>query len=361
MSVLAEGQSFLTRRSQTIASLGLLAVLVATCLVTNMLARNRSLERWSMAESTVLAEKNGTLFSNTGNFIDFEDRLLLDEIPHADYSRGGVYFFGSSNMKWAFTTWDLPAEQKRYISNYGIGAASHSVQLRLIRHLIEQRGFLTAGEKDLVILGVSFHLAHIDDPSTGFFVSLLRRHGLYTITPDDRIAPVPMSAVEHRIRIEKARSGGLIWNIGRLAKSWLVALTGLASGPKPGLSDSPDALRGFMGPEWQENMDAQVDQLRETILLLKSHHAQVKVMLLPEGTWMDELPFKPRYDEMIRALCQSTSTPLIDFSRSIPDDEFVDSSHLTVEGQNKFRKLIMEEIGEQLRRIEIEKDALLAD
>ena len=340
------------RRSQAIGSLGLLAVLVATCLVTDLVARNRGLERWLMAKSTVLAKKNDTLFSNTGNFVDFEDRVLLDEIPHADYSRGGVYFFGSSNMKWAFTTWDLPAEQIRFIGNYGMGAASHSIQLRLIRYLIDQRGFLTAGKKDLVILGVSFHLAHIDDPSTGYFVSLLRRHGLYSITPDGRITPVPMSVVEHWLRIEKARSGGFIWNIGRLAKSWLEAHSGLSPRRRPGLSDSPDALRGFMGAQWQQNMDAEVERLRETIFLLRSHNAQVKVMLLPQGTWMNELPFKPRYEGLIRALCQSTSTPLIDFSRAIPDDDFVDSSHLTVEGQEKFRGLIMGEIMGHLQKIE---------
>src|SRR5262249_50407565 len=135
------------------------------------------------------------------------------------------------------------------------------------------------------------------------------------------------------------------WNIGRLAKSWLVALTGWSRGARPGLFDTPDALRGFMGgAQWQKNMDAEVEQLRKTILLLQSHHAQVKVLLLPQGTWMDGLPYKGPYEALIRALCQSTSTPLIDLSRSIPDEEFVDSNHLTVQGQERFRGLIMGEI-----------------
>ena len=344
MRGLVESQGFVARRYQAIASLVLLTVLVGTGLVTDLLARNRSLEKWLMANSSEFAEKNGTVFSNTGNFIDFEERVLLDEIPYADYSRGGVYFFGTSNMKWAFNTWDLPAEQKRFIGNYGIGASNHTIQLQLIRYLMEQRGFLTAGKKDLVIFGVSFHLGHIDPP-TGFFASLLRRRGLYMITPDDRIAPVPMSVVEHWLRIEKARSGGFIWNIGRLAKNWVAALAGLSRRPQPGLFDTSDRLHGFMGgAQWQQNMDAEVDQLRETILLLRSHHAQVKVLLLPQGTWMDELPFKARYEGLIRALCQSTSTPLIDLSRAMPDEDFVDSNHLTVEGQEKFRGLIMGEI-----------------
>src|SRR5450631_2530668 len=47
---------------------------------------------------------------NRGMFVESEDRLVIDEIPHADYSRGGVYFFGSSPMKWALASWDLPED-----------------------------------------------------------------------------------------------------------------------------------------------------------------------------------------------------------------------------------------------------------
>jgi hypothetical protein len=326
----------------------------------SLVARDRSLERWIMAASTVLAEKNGTIFSDTGNFIDFEDRLLLDEIPHADYSQGGVYFFGSSNMKWAFTTWDLATEDSRFIGNYGVGAASHTIQFKLIRYLIDYRGFLSAGDRDLVIFGVSFQLSHTDDPTSGFFISLLRRHGLYTLTTDDQIAPVRMNAVDRWLRIEKARSGGLIWNIGRLTKNWLVFVSGLSPHPKPGFSDTPDKLRGFMGPQWQQNMDTEVERLREAILLVRSHHAQVRVMLLPQGTWMNELPYKPRYENLIRALCQSTSTPLIDLSQAMPDSDFVDSSHFTVEGQRKFRRMILEEIAGQLQILKKTDETLQA-
>ena len=226
MRGLVESQEFVARRYQAITSLALLTVLVGTSLVTDLLARNRGLEKSLMSLSSEFAKKTNTVFSNTGNFIDFEDRVLLDEIPQADYSRGGVYFFGTSTMKWAFTTWDLPAEQKRFIGNYGIGASSHTDQLRLIQYLIEQRGFLTAGERDLVILGVTFRLGR-RDPPTGYFASLLRRHGLYTITPDERIVPVPMSAVERWLRIEKARSGGFFWNLGRVAKGWVTTLAGV--------------------------------------------------------------------------------------------------------------------------------------
>jgi hypothetical protein len=349
VSVSAESQVLFVRRYQAIASLALLAVLLGTSLVVDLLARNKDLEHWSTAKGTEFAAKTRTIFSHTGNFIDFEDRVLLDEIPRADYSRGGIYFFGTSTMKWAFTTWDLPPEQRRFIGNYGIGATSHTEQLRLIQYLIEQRGFLTAGKRNLVILGVDFRLGRRD--LSNFFSSLLQRHGLYVVTPDDRIVPAPMSKVERWLRIEKARSGGFIWNLGRLAKGWVSTLAGFHQSAPQGVT-SFDNYLGFMGgARWQRNMDSELERLRETISLLRSYHAQVKVMLLPEATWDDKLPYKPRYEAKIRALCQETSTPLIDLSRAMPDEAFVDSSHLTVDGQNKFRNLVMSEIPDHLQSL----------
>jgi hypothetical protein len=350
MSILVEEKAFVARRYQAVASLSLLVLLVGTCLATDLLARDRGLERSLTAKSSEYAEKTRTIFSNTGNFIDFEERLMLDEIPNADYSRGGVYFFGSSNMKWAFTTWDLPAEQKRLIGNYGIGASSHTDQLRLIQYLIKERKFLTAGERNMVILGVSFTLGRTDPP-TGYFASLLRRHGVYTITDDGQITPTQMSAVERWLRIEKARSTGFIWNLGRLAKGTVMTLAGYRR-PAPRGMLSPDSLRGFMGAEWQQNMDVEVERLRETIFLLQSHHAQVKVILLPEPTWEDNLPFRTRYDPIVRALCQATATPFIDLSHSMPDEAFVDDGHMTVEAQEKFRALVMGEIIGHLQKLE---------
>ena len=256
MPDLAESHIFVPHRYQTIVSLALLTVLVGSILVTDLLSRNRSLEKSLMSLSSEFAKKTNTVFSNTGNFIDYEDRVLLDEIPQADYSRGGVYFFGTSTMKWAFTTWDLPVEEKRFIGNYGIGASTHSDQLRLIQYLIEQRGFLTAGNRDLVILGLTYSVGR-RDPPTGYFASLLRRHGLYTITADEQIVPVPMSAVESWLRVEKARSSGFIWNVGRVAKGWVSTLAGFPIPHRGGsghLTITSDSWAGPNGHKiWMQN------------------------------------------------------------------------------------------------------------
>ena len=183
---------------------------------------------------------------------------------------------------------------------------SQTDQLRLIQYLIERRGFLAVGKRDLVIFGVSFQVGRQDTPD-GYFASLFRRHGLYTIAPDQQIVPVRMSALERWLTIEKARSGGFLWNLGRVAKGWVSTLAGFRRSPPRGVG-SFDHYLGFMrGAQWQPNMDMEVERLRETIFLLRSRQTQVRVMLLPEATWGDELPYKPRYEEKIRALCQATS------------------------------------------------------
>ncbi len=342
-------ESLQARQVQSGTSMLLLTLLLATCLGTDLLARNRVLERLFTVESQELAEKNHTVFSYTGNFIDFEERLVLDEIPRADFSKGGVYFFGTSNMKWAFQTWDLPADQRQHIGNYGIGASNHKDQLELIRYLIEQRGFLAAGDRDLVVLGVSFHLAHADGPSGGYWASLLRRRGLYTVAADGRIAPVPMNRVERWLRVEQARCAGFIWNLGRLAKGWLTAFRGSRHPVAHDGETYRQGWRAFMGDQWQQNLDVAMNSLRQTISLVQSHHARIKVILLPQGTWMDPLPFKSQYEAKVRAVCAETDTPLIDLSHAIGDEDFVNSNHLTVEGQERFRGLVMKEVPTQLR------------
>jgi hypothetical protein len=335
---------------QALSSLVLLVFLLAVCVGTDLLARSRGLERWLTARSSEIAERTNKIFSYTGNFIDFEDRVLLDEIPRTDYSSGGVFFFGTSNMKWAFPTWDLPSAERRFIGNYGIGASNHSTQLQLIRYLISHRGFLSAGDRDLVVFGVSFHLGVGDAVGAGFFDALLRRHGLFTISSDRIITPARMSALERRLLVEKARSGGFMWNIGRVAKGGLELMAGRSARNSHAAARYQQAWRQYMGPDWQREMDDQVEQFKTTISLVRSHGARVKVIFLPQGTWMDGLPFKSYYESKIRSLCVATSTPLIDLSRSIPDDDFIESNHLSVKGQEKFRRLILPLIDEQLQR-----------
>jgi len=325
-----------------------LAIVVGTCLAIDLVARNRTLERWLMAKSSEYSEKNGKLFSNTGNFIDYEERIFLDEIPNRDFSKGGIYFFGTSNMKWAFTTWDLPDDLKQQLGNYGIGASTHQTMLRLIRYLGE-KGLFASGDKSEVILGVSYHLGSIELPSS-YFPALVRRQDLYVITPDDRLAEAPMNAIERWWRTEKTRSAGFLWDVGRVVNNWVQTMLGRSRQPPHNPEAYRRSWREFMGQNWQQNIDREVGRLRETIELLKANKVPVKIVLLPQGTWMNDLPFGAYYDSRVRALSQATSTPLFDWSRAFPDSDFIDSNHLTVAGQTKFRDMLLKEEAERLQR-----------
>jgi hypothetical protein len=344
------------RRVQAVYALAVLALLIGTCVVTDLLAQNRSLERWLTETESALVEGNGKVFSYDGNFIDFEDRLMLDEIPRTDYSNGGVYFFGTSNMKLAFQTWDLPKNEKRLVHNYGIGAADHSIQLRFIKYLITYHRFLTAGDRDLVVFGAAFQNAVGDAYLHDYFLVELGRWGLFTITKDGAIAPTPTSPIARWLQIEKARSTGFIWNLGRFARNWTLTKLGLGRSPPRDPHSYPRFWWDVAGPQWWPNIEAQLESLKEAIELARSRHADVMVMLLPQASWMDGLLFRSLYDEEVRALCQRTSTPLTDFSQAIPDKEFVDSSHWGAEGQRQFRDLIMPEILAHLRRIEPQEE-----
>lgn len=334
-------------RKQSIMSAALLALVLVTCGLADTLARNRPLEIRTTAWSSALAAKNNTLFSYTGSFVDFEERVLLDEIPNADYSKPGTYFFGTSNMKWAFSTWDLPQSERERLGNYGIGASNHKDQLEFIRFLIERYGFLKAGDRDTVVLGVSFHLAIPAAPSGGYWAALLRRRGLYTLTGEGQIEPTAMDPIARWFRIEQARSSGFIWNMGRLlhsaAKAYLTQVRPVRHDPL----QYQAVWRARMGERWQQNIDEAMKSLCQTIELVRARGANIKIVLLPQGSWMEGLPFGSRYDQEVRAICAEANIPVLDLSHSLPDDDFIDSNHLLVRGQEKFRKILMNELDQK--------------
>jgi hypothetical protein len=125
----------------------------------------------------------------------FEDGTILDEPPTADYSKGGVVFVGSSNMKWAVKLRDLPPVEGGLLHNYGLGAANHADESNLLRFLAAKEGLSRSGPgKTQVILGVSYHtVAHEDTPDP-FVLNLWRRHGLYDYGAETVDSARPVSA-----------------------------------------------------------------------------------------------------------------------------------------------------------------------
>ena len=83
---------------QPLVCLSLLASIGLSALVLEAAVHSEPLGVWM--------DRNWAIASNTPNmynrqFLDTEDRVVLEDVANLDPTAGGVYFFGSSSMKWA--------------------------------------------------------------------------------------------------------------------------------------------------------------------------------------------------------------------------------------------------------------------
>jgi hypothetical protein len=290
---------------------------------------------------------------NRGMFLEFEDRLILDEIPHADYSRGGVYFFGSSPMKWGLATWNLPPDLRRVIGNYGIGASSHELQYAFIRHLVEHEGFLKAGgDKVHVVLGLYWSMGQ-DWKASSYFKPLWERHGLYTYSDADGIQPVAANSVLVALRIERARCTGFIGsNVNRLARA-LVGAMGIPLSETEQIQD-PERVRQWAltltgTGDWRQGLDHQMIALEQLVGYLQQRNVGVTVALLPERAAFAELPEPMAYHKAVRDLCLQRAIPAIDLTHFLAEDEFWDINHSNYNGLMKTHAALMSVAVDRLR------------
>ena len=333
------------RRQTTIAVL-LLSAIGGALVGIDLAARNERLREVFDQPREEISRRTKTTFSHTGYFVDFEDRLLLDELPVADYSQGGVYLIGSSNLKWATVFWRLPKEQQAVIHNYGIGASNDTAQAQFLRHLVERDGLLSAGgNKNLVILGTSYHhLAHDVLPG-GFFVSLWERHGLFTYDPTDGIQPVKMSDFVRFLIIERVRVTSFLaaWKNRMLTKfseqRWGAPELRVRQHDRQAY-----CVRRFefMGKAWRAKMQDQIRTFSRTIDYLRRNDAHVAVVLLPHGSWEDSLPFQRIYRDKLVELCRMKEVSLHDWSDLLEDEAFADSIHVNLSGMEALQEKFME-------------------
>ena len=171
----------------------LLAIICGTCLSVDGLARSPAVAERLMRSELREWKAKGLQNQHKVFFIDFEDRLLLDELPKADYSRGGVYFLGASTVKVSIMPWVLGDELSWRVGNYGLSAATPDQQFQFLRYLVEHKGLAAGGDRNLVVLGLYYGTAVDAEnrPNAEYFPQLFRRHGLYTYDTVDGIAPVP--------------------------------------------------------------------------------------------------------------------------------------------------------------------------
>jgi hypothetical protein len=324
-------------RAQTRLAISLILVMSLTFLGLVGLSHWQPMLRWMERREAAIWKTQNALYAYRTGYTDADNRLLLQTIYETDYSRPGVYFVGSSTMQFAAATWLLPAEEQSRLHNYSIMSANYKEQFQWIRYLVENRGLLKAGPGNtLVVLGLS-HLdarpKRVGSVHWNYIPNLLARHGLYVYSAAEGISdalPAPLSWVQR----ERCR-----------ASEWLNAVrTHTQISARPYTTEAPPtqaevaAAQEFIhnmmgGDDWSLNMDVQINELIRMITYLQDHGAQVHAVLLPLKSWNHGLKEADAFESRAKAACSAKSVPITDLSRLLPDDCFVDRTHLNSHGQ----------------------------
>ncbi len=288
-------------------------------------------------------EINGVYFYD-GGYVDDGDLVLLDHLPNADFSRGGVYYIGSSEMRTSLMPWILPKAEQKLIHNLSIGDFRHREIDSYVRMLVEDFGLLEAGgPKNTVILSSFAFLARPkapDNPRDQYVPSLFERHGQYTYDWEDGINRKKQSQVERWYRSEKDRANRFL--------SVVFALNESRVRPTRGLEWSYEHLAFAMREDWENSMPVEVERLEQTLDYLLDKDVNVIVLRPPVAEWQFDHPYEPAYRAMVEPLLEARNIPIADFGDFLEAEEFGDDVHAVYSAQVKlhdaYRALALEEL-----------------
>jgi hypothetical protein len=279
-------------------------------------------------------------------YLDTEDRIVLQDLADLDASAGGVYFFGASNMKWSMRVPDLPPAERKLVHNFGAGEGSPYFHRQFTKYLIDHKDLLRAGpEKTLIVFGTGFINAKPapEGPST-FFPNFWRRYGLYNYDFGRGIEPVSHgNSYVDAYLLEKARCAsfiqGLIDKAGRLAVPRALRRRNTE---KDRAAYAADYARR-MGPDWEDDIRRHGRELQAWYDYARGQKMSFAVVLLPLASWHGPpLPYPPKYRAEIEAFCKKNNVPLYDLSRIAGDDDFGDHIHMNERGLAKTDAALME-------------------
>jgi hypothetical protein len=296
-------------------------------------------------------EKDG-LYRDGRFYFDPEGRLLNEVLPHADYSRGGVYLLGSSVIQSGVRHWALPPEQQALIHNYGVSGESFNQQLHFVRYLVEQEGLLRAGgEKNSVIVGLFFgDAAHtVTKDPISIFRYLFTMDSLYSYDWEHGLERLPKSPAMWQLR--------LLQNRYRAFWRWAAMLTSgaefdyLRPVRRRTAAENADFWLRRFGKNWEAGMDIELEQFALTIDYLRARHVTVQAVFMPTASWTLEFPPARRYRDKVLPLLSARAVSVVDLSRKAPDELFIDSAHVGYNGVRLLDPIIMDIARLDLRRM----------
>jgi hypothetical protein len=326
-------------RLQALAAVLMLSMVALVCGTLDVLTRIAPLMAWLNHQNEESCRQTRNLLYHVDHFESVQEQVLYEDLPTMDFSRGGVCFFGASEVQFSTKLWELPPETQALVHNFGMPACSQESELVWLRYLVEQKGMLKAGGgKTLVVLGTSYHQAfHPTRTMPAAFVDSLEGHGLFACDAQQGIHPLQVNPVAKFIDFEQTRQARCMVMIRdvflhQLAR-WRHHGAELPRPQDPALYQ--DWRRTELGPQWKEKIDATAQVFRETIDYLRARHVQIRVVLMPLGSWEDALPYAAEYQQHITAICAEQQIPVLDWSKLLADDDFADSVHSDVFGMEK--------------------------
>jgi len=332
------------RWTQTIICLLMAGALWGGFALTDAAARSDALNDWMVDRQLARWTTTNSKFQFNRGYIDFEGRLLYGEVPQADYSRGGVYLFGSSTVKNSILFWELPPEERQLIHNYALSGSGPAEWNLFLHYLIEHNHLLEAGgEKTTIIFGlyfVDFYGAF--SLNDGLIKSTFTRHGLYDFSPTE-IRPAALSAPERYLLTEKARCANFLH----------FALGHMSFRDKPPLSDAQKAQYRQIYADLP--LPDYTDRFRDFGAMVDYLHAKdvrVAAYFVPMGSWFrggfGELKMAEDFHQQAEAFCREKNIPVLNIEDLVPDEEFFDSGHANYQGQKTMHPRLIEFALEQL-------------
>ncbi len=306
-----------SRLSLMLGAAALLVLVLGAILAQSTPVIDNHVER----EIAAQRDQNAMYFYDAG-YIDDGDYVLLGQLPNADFSRGGVYFVGPSEMKLTLMPWRLSEEERGLIHNYSIGDFRHSDVREFLRMLTEEAGFLSAGgEQTTIYLGLSTEMANA--PSS-YVPSLLERYGFYSYDRANRMHIVDMPNWERQLRLARDRGG-------RFLRIIFTSPTRVR-GHRP-IEQLPE--HQVRAETWFADLRRETQELAATIDYLQRRGVNVRAILPPEGSWRHTVPYPAAYLEAVRPILEARGVPLIDQRALLSDSEFGDAVHARYSGQLK--------------------------
>lgn len=333
------------------SSLMVLLVVLGSISLVDMLAHNERLAQWIHGRWIEKWQGSDNCPPRRPYF-DMSDRVFLDLIPNADFSRGTVCYLGSSNLGTAVIPWTLPAEHRDLVHYYNVPGSSHTDHANFLRYMIEHEDFLQAGgDKTMVVMAVFYGSSKRSSWFANAFI-----HGLYTYDRERGIEPTGASWLHRLLRTEKVRCRSFLLTCNTVLGVTSDLTIDVDLWPNPWSRPYPkDEFQHHwtsrMSPEWDANMTVELQALSDALDLLRSHQVHAAVALLPIGSWGRELPFHGVFVDRVNALAEAKSVPLLDLSALLGDDEFSDQVHMNHAGATKSHAALTELAADHLRRI----------